>query len=364
MENRTDLVQASLRLLTEGQTASGAFLACANFPNYQYCWFRDGTFVAHALDLWGQHDAARRFYEWGVQVVLGNATIVRLALSMPPHQPPAEYLHTRYRLDGSAGSDDWPNFQLDGFGTFLWGLDEHLTLSGTAQAPDDWLSAVSLLSAYLGHLWAAPNYDCWEEFPDKVHTSTLCALWAGLVAASRRLGCTEALSDAGDVRAVILTALEAGALPKFKGSNAVDASLLWACAPYGVLAPNNPLMAHTIDRVEHELTGSHGGVHRYSWDTYYGGGAWVLLTASLAECRLGQGRIGFASDLRQWIEYRVDSHGYLPEQVSIDLNDAKMLDTWIEKWGPIATPLLWSHASYLRLVHRLNAVQHPDRVAS
>ena len=33
---------------------------------------------------------------------------------------------------------------------------------------------------YLAALWQLPCYDCWEEFPDRVHPHTLAAIYAGL----------------------------------------------------------------------------------------------------------------------------------------------------------------------------------------
>jgi hypothetical protein len=37
----------------------------------------------------------------------------------------------------------------------------------------------------------------------------------------------------------------------------------------------------------------------------------------------------------------------LPEQVLVDVQDPQMVEPWELRWGPVATPLLWSHAMYL-----------------
>jgi len=51
--------------------------------------------------------------------------------------------------------------------------------------------------------------------------------------------------------------------------------------------------------------------------------------------------------------YQVAAHatdeGDLPEQVADHLLDPGSQQTWLERWGPVATPLLWSHAMYLTL---------------
>jgi GH15 family glucan-1,4-alpha-glucosidase len=69
-----------------------------------------------------------------------------------------------------------------------------------------------------------------------------------------------------------------------------------------------------------------------------------------------QGEVGKsdqAKRLLQWIEEQADATGEMPEQVPATLNNANYLAPWVERWGPIAKPLLWSHAMYVILVHNL-----------
>ena len=356
MKVETDLVESSLRILREGQTASGAILACPSFPTYRYCWFRDGAFVAQALDRWGDHGSARRFYEWGARVVLQHAGIVETALSAPLGSVPDRYLHTRYTVDGAPGDDDWPNFQLDGFGTFLWGMVEHLRMSGVSGIPAAWQEAVDLLATYLGHLWRSPSFDCWEEYPDELHISTLCALYGGLAAVGEHVEHAGWKQTAEEVRAFILDhRVEGGRLPKFVGSNAVDASLLWACVPFRVLEATDPSFERTAARIEADLLGPYGGIHRYQTDSYYGGGEWVLLTGLLGEYRLLRGDREGATTILRWMEQQASPSGELPEQVPRDLNCPERYQPWVQRWGAVACPLLWSHAEYLRLKY---ALQH------
>ena len=58
--------------------------------------------------------------------------------------------------------------------------------------------------------------------------------------------------------------------------------------------------------------------------------------------------------MMQWIERQASDEGQLPEQVPLDLNEPDMYEPWVERWGEIASPLLWSHAAYLRLRHSLD----------
>ena len=76
----------------------------------------------------------QRFHAWAASQVNQRAEVVRLAIQKFNSKAPLtekDYLHTRYRLDGSEGGEEaWPNFQLDGFGTWLWALHEHYSMNG------------------------------------------------------------------------------------------------------------------------------------------------------------------------------------------------------------------------------------------
>ncbi|HEV3310734.1 MAG TPA: glycoside hydrolase family 15 protein [Chloroflexota bacterium] len=348
-----DLTEVSLAIIGDGQTAGGAFIASPNFPTYRYCWYRDGTFVAQALDLFGDHDRAAAFYDWGARTVLRQRDVVQKVLLGPAHERPSVYLHTRYELDGSPADDDWPNFQLDGYGTFLWGMTEHLRLSGRGLRPG-WGQAIEVLLEYLGHLWKSPNYDCWEELPDRIHLSTLCALYGGAAAVASRLNVPGAADLAQATRDFVLAqSAELGYLPKFVGSDAVDASVMWASIPFNLFELSDPVMTSTARKIEDDLVGPSGGVRRYASDSFYGGGEWILLTALLGECWLRSGETERAAGARVWIEAHAGPRGELPEQAPVDLIAPAEYDLWQTRWGPIATPLLWSHAAYLRLAHAL-----------
>jgi GH15 family glucan-1,4-alpha-glucosidase len=128
----------------------------------------------------------------------------------------------------------------------------------------------------------------------------------------------------------------------------VDASLLGLATPYRLLTPDDQLMRKTVARVEEDLHFT-GGVHRYQADTYYGGGEWVLLTAWLGWYYAELGETSRATELLCWVEAQADADGLLPEQVSGHLLAPAYYAQWTGKWGPVAKPLLWSHAMYLIL---------------
>jgi GH15 family glucan-1,4-alpha-glucosidase len=356
------LYQRSIDIILQNQSPSGAYLASPNFPSYRYSWFRDGSFIAYAMDLAGRQDSAARFHNWVAQVVKQRSGLIETAIRKAGRGEPltgADVLHTRYQLDGSdEGEQEWPNFQLDGFGTWLWALGEYLN-HNPAPLPEHWRRAADLTAEYLAALWSLPCYDCWEEFPDKVHTHTLAAIYAGLRSHAQLTGCDHA-STLQSIQGYILDhCVYAGHFIKFPGSTQVDASLLGLSVPYAVVLPQHPLMQKTAQKIEETLqTG--GGVHRYPGDTYYGGGEWVLLTAWLGwyYTRLGDSAsLAKARSALDWVKAQAGTHGLdgnLPEQTPVNLNDPSQYSPWVAKWGPIANPLLWSHAKYMILDLALN----------
>ena len=357
----SDLYQHSLEIILENQSAGGAYIASPNFPTYHYCWFRDGSFIAYAMDLAGRPQSAHRFHRWVAGRVNERKDLVRRGLVKAragEKLTDAEILHTRYRLDGTDGEPgNWPNFQLDGFGTWLWALNEHRKQNPSLGLPTEIVEAAELVADYLSELWPLPCYDCWEEFPDHVHPHTLAAIYGGLQAHTQLTGKShQPVIDA--IRDRLLAGAEPfGQFVKFPHSSAVDASLLGLAVPYGVVAPDDPIMRRTVERMESTILHD-GGLHRYAEDSYYGGGAWILLTAWLGwyYIQLASKCPQLAPDLQpkiqaslSWIESQVGNDLALPEQVAQNLNVPSHYSVWLERWGDIASPLLWSHANYIIL---------------
>lgn len=340
------LVEHSINVIRAGQTEEGAYLAAPSFPTYRYSWFRDGSFVADAMDLFGEHDSAAAFHAWVVCTLRGRLTESGGVVG-------GDVLHTRYRADGSTGHEEWPNFQLDGFGTWLWAYGRHVAAGGRQAGPGA-LEVVRRLANHLAVRWAKPNFDCWEEHADRVHPSTLGAIYAGLRTAADLLGERYFLGVADAVRAYVLEhGVANGHFVKHVGFESVDANLLWLGPVYNLVPADHSLMRGTVEAVERRLQDPNGGVHRYELDTYYGGGSWLLLTADLAQAHLALGHRSKAEHLLAWIESRTTSGGDMPEQVADHVNDPSYVDEWRQLWGESACPLLWSHAAYLRLVWAL-----------
>ena len=344
------LVERSLQIILENQSSTGAFIASPNFPTYAFCWFRDSSYIAYALNLYGKHESAVRFHAWAASVINERGDIIQGALQKTAVGEPlmdADILHTRYTLNGREHTSTfWENFQLDGFGTWLWSLNEHRTLTRNP-IPKEWMQAARLTADYIEGLWRIPCYDCWEEFGKEIHPHTLATIYGGLKAYSEITGDYRE-QTMQDILSFLQEHAQAdGHWQKFIGNSQVDASLLALSTPYRLIQPDNNTMRRTAEKIEADLR--LGGVKRYATDTYYGGGQWILLAAWLGWYWWEVGEKEKTWMLRSWIESQADERGWLPEQVAIDVNNESMIAPWIEKWGPSAVPLLWSHAEYLIL---------------
>jgi isomaltose glucohydrolase len=209
----------------------------------------------------------------------------------------------RYTLDGEPDRSEWPKLQIDGLGLFLGTLRRR----GTSR----WDDAAAPVRTWLAAHWGEPCFDWWEE-REGVHAATLWCVGNGL--------------DSDEIRREALT----------RSEDRLDASQLFIGTP------------EIVERVENSLLSDGAGVHRHHDDTYYGGGQWPLLTAMY-----GLAKPERAADCLAWIEAQARPNGDLPEQAQDHLLHPESYEPWLERWGEPASPLLWTHAMYLRLHHAL-----------
>ncbi|MEX1169774.1 MAG: glycoside hydrolase family 15 protein [Chloroflexota bacterium] len=349
------LAARSLAIIRAAQAPSGAYVASPSFPVYGYSWFRDGAFIADAMSRAGEIESAEAFFDWCAGVL--DARIDRVEglidrATRGESVAATDHLHTRYTLGGQESDAEWWNFQLDGYGAWLWALEAHVRRHG--RPIERFLGGAVLSARYIEAFWREPSYDWWEEHPEHRHVSTLGAVAAGLRAASRLPGVDSDLAARFGTRAdaIVETLHEEtarlGYLPKWLGGDAVDASLLALGGTFELFAPDDPTMIATVARIEAELVHA-AGVHRYLDDTYYGGGEWLPLAGFLGLHHVASGRPDAARDELAWMARQATPDDLLPEQVSAHLLAPDRYTEWVERWGPIATPLLWSHAMYVSL---------------
>jgi isomaltose glucohydrolase len=352
------LVQRSIAVIERYQDAGGGYPAGPAYPVYRYCWLRDGAFIADAMSRVGRTASTEAFFDWCARLLWARAARVTDAVARARdglQVPDAQMLPTRYELDGTDGVEPWENFQLDGYGTWLWALVAHARRHGMDLGP--YRAAACTTVDYLAAFGTRPCYDWWEEHTEQRHVSTLAAvraglrsaLQAGLVDGDRAQRAATAVEDID--RLIDVEVARTGHLTKWLGSDAVDGSLLACLVPYGTVELDGPVAKRTAAVVKERLL--HGGVYRYLGDTFYGGGEWIILTAWLGWYEARTGDLDSARERLAWIERQATPDGLLPEQVTTHAQRPDFINEWQRRWGPVATPLLWSHAMYLTLTTEL-----------
>lgn len=315
-----DLKARSIEIILDGQATSGAYIAAPSFKNYQYSWFRDGSFIADAMSRVGEAESAESFFDWAARVVTERQDKIR----------GGEILHTRYTAEGRESEDEWPNHQLDGFGTLVWAMHEHSVRHQRSR--EKWDTAIQLVVEYLAKRWHEPSHDWWEEY-SAVHPATLASIYAAFHVVHH--------PDAEKVRHAI--DLERSKL---------DASLVACATPFHAVSQDE--FAATLLKIETNLITPGGGLYRHQTDVYYGGGEWHLLTCFLGWHYASTGRTDEARAKLARVAMHMDENGWLPEQSNEYLLAADHHDQWVAKWGPSARPLLWSHAMFLTLLSVLD----------
>lgn len=358
------LVRRSREIIARHQHANGAYPASPTFSAYRgYSWLRDGGFIAEGMSRVGEVASASAFHDWvAAQLVERRGQVDRLLRTAQARGPVVadDMLPTRFAIEPAAEPDTWWNFQTDGYGTWLWAVVEHAARHGLDLSR--WRDGILVATDYATGFWPVACYDWWEENVAERHVSTLGALYAGLRAVqadgvvdeARRVA---AAGAATGIRELVLTeGVVGGRLAKWIGSDAVDASLAACVVPFGLVSAGDPVGAATLDAVLAELDVD-GGVHRYAADVFFGGGQWLLLSGLLGWNEAVAGDTEGAWRHLRWMASQVVGDAEMPEQVAGHLLHPEHRQEWVDRWGPVATPLLWSHGMYLILAAELGLAE-------
>jgi isomaltose glucohydrolase len=360
LERLRGLAVGSHALIARHQQPSGAYPASPTFSAYAgYAWFRDGAFTAEGMSRYGDLQSAGAFHDWCAAVLTERrGQVADLVSRAADGRQPGneEMLPTRFTYAGETGADAWWDFQTDGYGMWLWAVVTHAERHGLDLAR--WWNGIEVTVDYVTAFWERPCYDWWEEHVEERHVSTLGAIHGGLRAvagtglldSARAATARAAVSGIADL--VRAEGIRDGHLTKWLGSEAVDGSLPACIVPFALLEPGSALATETLRAVESDLDVD-GGVHRFRADVFYGGGQWLLLSALLGWNRVAEGDVDAALRHLRWVAAHATDEGELPEQVDDHLLHADGRTEWLDRWGPVATPLLWSHGMYLILADEL-----------
>jgi isomaltose glucohydrolase len=357
------LAERSVEVIAEHQNVGGAYPASPTFSVYGFSWFRDGAFIADAMSRARRTNSADRFFDWCAGVIVQRQDqiehlVQRVAAGDPVGRD--DHLPTRYTLDGNATGEDWWDFQLDGYGTWMFALAQHLRRHqrSASDCSTNERRAIELCVDYLLAFWREPCFDWWEENVDGIHVSTLASIEAGLRAVAREGLATgqrhaDAIRIADEIVAFVSRegVIDGHLIKTIGEGDRVDASLIAALTPFETFDPDGQIASKTYARIVTDLAPN--GVHRYLGDTYFGGGRWVVLAGFLGAHEARTGRPDRAIGRLRWMCDQAVGHGLLPEQTTDQSLDPSHIQQWVERWGPVATPLLWSHAMYITLAAEL-----------
>lgn len=393
-ESLVTLYKQSLLILRTQIDNRGAIIAANdsdyldfNNDTYSYMWPRDGALVAFALDLAGQPDVTRNFYEFCKDVLL-----------------PEGYLLHKYNPDKSLGSSWHPwsdsegNPQLpiqeDETALVLWALWEHYERYRDVEFIRPLYSplirrAGEFLESYREPHTGLPglSYDLWEE-RHGIHTFTVAAVWAGLNAAANfadafgdeeRAEKFRAAMD--EIKAATIKYLWDADRKRFvrrltvdRRTGAIDADItidssLYGLFQFGMFPADNEMVVSTMTQIEERLwcKTDIGGIARYECDFYHQisqdignvpGNPWVICTLWLAEWYIAKAKslpdLNKALEILEWARKHTLDSGVLAEQLHPYTGD------------PISvSPLTWSHATVVMTVREyLAKLDHLCEIAT
>lgn len=335
---------------------------------YAYVWPRDAAYAACALDVAGYSDTSRKFFTFAASLLTKEG-----------------YFMHKYRPDGALGSSWHPwmqqgrpalPIQEDETASILFMLHTHFVSAHDIEYIESLYAtliepAARFLCAHRDHDTGLPlpSYDLWEEVFG-VSTYTSASVYGGLCAAAK---CAEALGKKKEERLYCTAAVrvrdaivqhlydsetgifvkslhrEAGVLHK---DTTPDMSSLHGLLLFGVLPASDERIVRMVAIIEKELAvpGAIGGFMRYAGDNYFRASAtespnaWIITTLWLAQYYIARAEtkadLTKALELLLWTHKRTLPTLVLPEQVHPHTG------------APMsATPLVWSHAEYIRTLH-------------
>ncbi len=374
-ERTIDLFRKSQFYLRSHVDKGGAIIASGDSDmlqdgrdTYAYMWHRDAAFSAIALDWLGDRHGARKFFELAQELIT-----------------PDGYLMHKYRPDKSLGSS-WHGWMVGGHpelpiqedetALILWALWEHWLASRDLDfiesIYDSFIKkAASFLVTYRDTDTGLPkqSYNLWEE-RFGIHTFTASSVYGGLIAASRfalMLGKDRAAHHYGSIAEEMRKAIVRHLYNPENGTfyrsifndpagvtaydRTVDASSAYGVFAFGVLPPDDPMLAKAMAYTEEKLAirTPVGGIARYEGDDYRRisretpGNSWIITTLWFAQyaiaCAKNDKDLDRARSILDWTVRVATASGVLPEQV----------DPYTR--APInVAPLTWSHAEYIRTV--------------
>ncbi|GKX28406.1 hypothetical protein SH1V18_08860 [Vallitalea longa] len=342
-----DLIEKSINLIKGSQLKSGIIIGSHTHWAYKYCFLKDNSFSVYALDIMGDYNVGDKYYDWSSKKIIELEYKIANAIKRYKNNEKllnSDYLYSIYN-DNGIEDEQRSNFQLDGYGVWLWGICQHMKM--TNQKKDVYIKSIELVAKYLECFWKSPCFGCWEEKDDRIHTSTLACICGGLQEAHDIIPKNEYNKIAMEIKTYILrNCVIEGRFSKYAFYDDIDSSLLFLALPFHVIELTDDRMIKTVSEIEKALLNDNG-LHRYGSDSYFGGGRWINLTCWLAWYYKKVGNTSKLDILINWVENRSNGNGELPEQIIDKVLNYDYIERWKEIYGDIVCPSIWAHAMYI-----------------
>ncbi len=355
-----EVYETSVLVLRHSTARNGSVIASPDTRSlviggdaYNFCWWRDGGYVAKAMDEAGLYEYADRFLKFASECQNSDGS----------------FFH-RHCPDGAIGST-WhppPFLQIDQTATVVAAAWHHFKRGGDPDLLVDLWPMVKGAANFLRDFrdpttgLPAPSFDLWEEVKG-IHTYSTAAVQHALERAARiaeEIGKspTEWRKASEEIREAAISDLWNPGHQRFVRTleprdDRLDASVLLALK-LGLLPWSDPRARLVVDAIEQRLSvPGLGGLARYEGDQYYGEeNPWIICTLWLAEARLRLGETDRCRQLIEWVAQHATPTGLLPEQIDRTSN------------APVsATPLTWSHSTFVDVIHKYEEVTERGSVS-
>jgi glucoamylase len=322
-----------LKLLSD-KNHGGIVAAPCMEPEYRFCWPRDATFVAYALDRCGFHREPKRFYKWCKRA-----------------QEPEGGLYQRYYIEAKIRGPCWSS-QIDEIATVIWGMGKHFDLTKDRGFLKSLWSTIKKAAGFMCEeinpkTNLIESVGLWEEKFGS-HTYSNAAVYNALKISARiaKLLDKSNLSEKWDASAekfksALLKLTWRSSKDRFiktfdPRDETLDVSLLGLTFPFEVLPAQDERMKKTALAIEESFNYQVGGIGRYPEDVYYDGNPWILATLWLALYYEKLKDVNKMKELVKWAIAHATELNLLSEQVNKSTG------------SPIsAVPLAWSHAFFI-----------------
>ena len=302
-------MQTSVESILRNQEANGAIIASPDFDQYHYCWLRDGSFFAYALDRVGEHrrppDTTRGpTGHPGHRRPNRQCDRPRRGKALDPTTCRRPVSRSTVPMSATTGRTSRSTVTAPGCGPSV----NTSSVPGRTKCPRSFtvgrpgrpLSRCVCASAHAStsgkRAGRAAHVDAGLRLR---RTDGRCAI------AGRRPAFERARSVQSRVRD---GAVRVGHYVKSSENDEVDASILWLSTPFRVVSQAITTSLRPFERSRHGSASMAGFVGTPT-DTYFGSGAWPVLTASLGWHYARIGDLEAAHRCRDWVADHFDDNG-------------------------------------------------------